>query len=169
MTDRHTPTPKPRRRPDGTLGCAWCGGDIPRGRRSWCSQECVHQRYAQSRPRHYLEQRDHGVCSSCGLDTRACQKLAMRARRLCRWLARRHPLPHREADPLWRRWFERRFGRGLTAVLGRQSWWDADHILPLSEGGELSAANLRTLCRWCHLRETAALAARRAARRKGAP
>lgn len=44
--------------------------------------------------------------------------------------------------------------------------WDADHIVPIAEGGAFARENLRTLCRPCHHRETAALRARLAERRK---
>lgn len=35
--------------------------------------------------------------------------------------------------------------------------WDADHIVPLCEGGEHSLQNLRTLCKPCHKTVTAEL------------
>lgn len=48
-------------------------------------------------------------------------------------------------------------------------WWDADHIVPVVEGGgECGLENYRTLCKPCHKRETAALARRRAAARRQA-
>ena len=40
--------------------------------------------------------------------------------------------------------------------------WEADHIVPLVEGGSYGLENLRTLCVPCHKLETAALARRRA-------
>jgi 5-methylcytosine-specific restriction protein A len=47
------------------------------------------------------------------------------------------------------------------------SLWDMDHITPVVEGGgECGLDNLRTLCVWCHKRETAALARRRASARR---
>ncbi len=54
--------------------------------------------------------------------------------------------------------------------LGRKSLWDADHIVPVIEGGgECDLDNLRTLCVHCHRVVTAALRARRQAARLGAP
>lgn len=35
--------------------------------------------------------------------------------------------------------------------------WEADHIVPLAEGGRHHLDNIRTLCRACHKAETAAL------------
>ena len=50
---------------------------------------------------------------------------------------------------------------------GTGDLWQADHILPVVEGGgECTLANLRTLCIICHNIETASLAKRRAAARK---
>lgn len=55
--------------------------------------------------------------------------------------------------------------RGLS--LGSGHTWEADHILPVVEGGgECDLSNLRTLCLPCHRAETAKLAARRAAARR---
>lgn len=45
--------------------------------------------------------------------------------------------------------------------LNRRSLWDADHILPVAEGGgECDLRNLRTLCLRCHRLATAELRAR---------
>ncbi|HEY3703518.1 MAG TPA: HNH endonuclease [Terracidiphilus sp.] len=43
----------------------------------------------------------------------------------------------------------------------RRSLWDADHILPVAEGGgECDLDNIRTLCLRCHRAATVALRAR---------
>jgi 5-methylcytosine-specific restriction endonuclease McrA len=61
--------------------------------------------------------------------------------------------------------------RGECAICGETTAqlcnaWQADHIIPVAEGGgSCGLENLRTLCISCHKRETAALAARRAAAR----
>jgi 5-methylcytosine-specific restriction protein A len=58
-------------------------------------------------------------------------------------------------------------GRVRIAARGTGHLWQADHIIPVVEGGgECGLENLRTLCRACHLRETAELARRRAEARK---
>ena len=70
--------------------------------------------------------RDKGVCALCGINTEA---LRMEKRKLD-WAARRK--------------FEKEWGR-------RRSLWDADHIVPVSEGGgECDLSNMRTLCLKCH-------------------
>jgi len=46
--------------------------------------------------------------------------------------------------------------------LTRKSLWDADHILPVAEGGgECDLGNMRTLCLMCHRRATEELRERR--------
>jgi 5-methylcytosine-specific restriction endonuclease McrA len=44
--------------------------------------------------------------------------------------------------------------------------WEADHIVPLEDGGEHLMANAQTLCSPCHRRKTAEEATARAARRR---
>jgi 5-methylcytosine-specific restriction endonuclease McrA len=48
-----------------------------------------------------------------------------------------------------------------------EAQWEADHVIPLAEGGEHVAGNLRTLCRPCHVAETRALRKRLALARRG--
>ena len=77
--------------------------------------------------------RDHGVCALCGLDTEALRK------------------DKRKLDYAARRRFEKDWG-------GRRHLWDADHIVPVAEGGgECDLSNMRTLCLRCHRAVTAAL------------
>lgn len=44
--------------------------------------------------------------------------------------------------------------------------WDADHVVPIAEGGALALSNLRTLCQPCHRQVTRELAVRLAAARR---
>ena len=122
--------------------CRWCGCGVPRGRRTFCSPECVHQWRLRTDPGYLREQvfrRDRGVCALCGLDAETLRK------------------DKRKLDYAARRVFEREWGR-------RRTLWDADHILPVAEGGgECDLSNLRTLCLKCHARVTAELRARLAA------
>jgi 5-methylcytosine-specific restriction endonuclease McrA len=48
---------------------------------------------------------------------------------------------------------------GVSA--NRKSLWDADHVVPVVDGGgECDLSNMRTLCLPCHRKVTAALRAR---------
>ena len=128
--------------------CRWCMLEIGRGRRSFCSDFCVHQWRLRTDPGYLRAQvlvRDRGVCARCTVDTLAAYRLLKRAR------------GERRAELLavW----------GLK-TLTRKSLWDADHIRPVAEGGgECDLDNLRTLCLHCHRVVTAALRERLRARK----
>jgi len=119
--------------------CRWCGKEVPKGRRTFCGDICVHEWRLRSDPEYLRNQvlaRDRGICAVCGLDTiefyRRLQRLPVQKRKALRRQLDMHPK--------------------------RRSFWDADHILPVAEGGgECDLSNLRTLCLWCHLDETARL------------
>ena len=121
------------RGPNGRGICRWCSLEVPRGRFTFCSEYCVHEWKLRSQPAYLRENvllRDRGICAACGVDTVA----AYRRLRFSRGGVRRSLLEH------W----------GLKKR-SRKSLWDADHILPVAEGGgECDLANIRTLCLRCH-------------------
>lgn len=143
--------------------CTWCGEQVPKGRRTWCSPECVESfrqendwAFARSR----VEKRDRGVCATCGLDTN-------QLKRICRHALNSHRQAGVSYHDVYRHladWLESVGMRPL--VFGAQ--WEADHIVPRVRGGGNELPNLRTLCLACHKRETARLAAERAAERRDA-
>src|SRR6059036_3678934 len=128
-----------QRGPNGRGICRWCQAEVPKGRRTFCGDPCVHEWRLRTDPGYLRDQvfaRDRGICKLCGLDTiefyRRFRLLAARKRNLLR---RRLGLPR-----------------------ARRSFWDADHIVAVAEGGgECDLSNLRTLCCWCHLDQTAKL------------
>lgn len=134
--------------PNGRALCRQCNEEVPKGRRTFCSQECVDRWSIKTNPsyaRQLVFARDKGVCALCGLD---CNRLYHELRRLD-WRARRDRL------------------RELGIPEHRTSYWDADHIVPVVEGGgECDLDNYRTLCIPCHQEATRALAARRAQARQ---
>ena len=127
--------------PNGRCLCRWCNLEVPPGRFTFCSDWCVEEWKLRSNPGHLRErvfERDRGICALCGTDCMAAlrhvKKLrgAPRARAIAEWQMR-----------------------------GRKSLWDADHILPVAEGGgECDLSNLRTLCLKCHRVRTAELRTR---------
>lgn len=133
------------RGPGGRPLCRWCELEIPLRRRTFCSDFCVHQWRLRSDPGYLREQvlaRDRGICAVCKLDC------------VAEWRRLRRIRGERRVAALaaW----------GLTAR-SRKSLWDADHIVPVVEGGgECELSNLRTLCLRCHREATAALRQRRA-------
>ena len=128
---------------NGRALCRWCAMEVPRGRRTFCSDWCVHEWRLRTDPG-YLRQevfaRDRGRCSLCEIDAIEAYRRLKRARG-----ASRKGMLH-----YW----------GLKSVT-RKSLWDADHILPVCEGGgECDLANLRTLCLACHRDVTGQLQSR---------
>ncbi|MBL8213300.1 MAG: HNH endonuclease [Bryobacterales bacterium] len=118
---------------NGRALCRWCSLEVPKGRRTFCSDFCVHEWKLRSNPgylRECLLKRDRGICAMCGADTLQDWRILKRSRGERRVL-------------LLGKW-------GMTR-LHRKSLWDADHILPVHQGGgECDLSNLRTLCLRCH-------------------
>jgi 5-methylcytosine-specific restriction protein A len=122
------------------LPCRWCGTAVAGRRRTFCSAACVHEWKLRTDPAYLREQvfrRDKGVCAACGVDTETLRK------------------DKRKLDYKARRQFEKDWG-------ARRHLWDADHIIPVVEGGgECDLSNMRTLCLKCHRSATADLLRRR--------
>ena len=137
------------RGPNGRGLCRWCALEVPRGRYTFCSEFCVHEWKLRTQPAYLREQvfkRDHGICASCRIDTLA----AARSMRYARGARRASLLEH------W----------GLKRR-SRRTLWDADHIVPVVEGGgECDLDNIRTLCLRCHREATAQLRLRKRGIRK---
>ncbi len=134
-----------RKGPNGRPLCRWCDLEIPGGRRrTFCSDYCVHEWKLRTDPgylRDRVFQRDRGICAMCGANCVAeLQRLKRQrgASRIVQWAA-------------W----------GLRPGQ-RRSLWDADHIVPVVEGGgECDLSNIRTLCLKCHRDVTRELRSRR--------
>jgi 5-methylcytosine-specific restriction protein A len=139
------PAPHARKAP-----CRWCKTPVSGRRRTFCSDACVHEwrlRSSTSYLRECVLERDRGICALCGLDT---VKLRRRILRLS---------------------FGERM-RELRAMIargaftrGRKTWWEADHIVAVVEGGDSNLENIRTLCIACHRTVTRELRERRKAGR----
>jgi 5-methylcytosine-specific restriction endonuclease McrA len=120
--------------------CRWCGTAVPKGRRTFCSETCVHDWKLRTNPGYLREkvfERDKGVCAQCGADTTVLRK------------------DMRKLDFAARRKFLKDWGLSEGS---RKSMWDADHIMPVAEGGgQCDLSNMRTLCLRCHKEATLAL------------
>ncbi len=131
---------KLERGPAGRALCRWCRIEVPKGRRTFCSETCVHEWKLRTDPGYLREKvlaRDRGICAQCGADT----------------IALRRDL--RKLDYAARRQFLKTW---KLREGSRKSLWDADHIVPVAEGGgQCDLANMRTLCLKCHREATAAL------------
>jgi len=132
------------RGPNGRPLCRWCNLEVPPRRFTFCSEYCVNEWRLRTDPGYLREQvfvRDRGVCAICRIDTHAAYAELKRSRGAFRL-------------KLLDRW-------GLKRI-SRKTLWDADHIVPVVEGGgECDLANIRTLCLVCHRRVTIELRNRR--------
>lgn len=155
--------PAIRKNADGTIVCRGCGGDIPKGRQTWCSNPC-YDTYCPERVIFAVKQRDKGICQIC---------LGSIAQMLKEW---------KESAPL--DFFEKYSTHPRPVGLDGHHWtsqewkfvaaeWKAykqnkpsaeyDHIVPFSEGGDTVLENMRLVCANCHKKRTAEW---RASRRK---
>lgn len=130
---------------------------LPKGRLAWCSNECRDKHYMalSSYVRPKVRRRDRCICALCGVDADFLRRIF---------------------------WVLKRAGDLEAFALVKQAWgirvhawdrwaipthtWEADHIVPLAEGGTNDLDNYRTLCLSCHKAETKALAGRLAAARR---
>jgi len=128
--------------PNGLPLCRWCELEIlAKRRRTFCSDYCVHQWRLRTDPGYLRDQvfaRDRGVCRLCQANTIAIYAALKRARGAAR----------AAGLSLY----------GMKTISARRSLWDADHIVPVAEGGgQCDLDNLRTLCLPCHREVTAQL------------
>jgi 5-methylcytosine-specific restriction enzyme A len=141
--------------PKGESGrtlCRWCALEVPRGRYTFCSEWCVHEWRLRTNAGYLREQvlrRDRGICAVCRVNTLSAFLRLKKARGVSR-------------AKLLDDW-------GLKRMT-RRSLWDADHVLPVAEGGgECDLRNIRTLCLKCHRLATAELRARLSTRKLSSP
>lgn len=178
--------------PNGRALCRQCGTEVPPGRRTFCSSDCVSRWKVKTDPqhvRHLLLKRDQGFCALCRADCIAVENardnffreiLKARYGYDCGMMPHGPRLrlsPEEDAKvlafaqryPMLLR-HARRPDEPLAHRIVRGSLWAADHIVPVAEGGgECDLDNFRILCLDCHRRVTAELRARLAARRRQDP
>ena len=149
--------------------CRGCHKPVPTFRRTWCSTECW-KRHDPNCVKTACFERDKGVCAFCGMDT--C-RLLMRYRHARHWhdpkkheYFDRHVFNRAQYNRAWQI-YDRHSAQWLRAAekrreqikaagwpLGRNTWWEMDHIIPFSEGGLTVIENVRTLCALCHKKRT---------------
>ena len=165
-TQRRTLGVYSRKRPLGPNGekiCYNCGGPLPKGRPFNCSPECSEEWRCKTSPSHMrfaIHKRDKGVCALCGLDTDALKREYDAIRKTDKSGYHWNDL---EAAAAFRE------KHGIPHGRSSSDWWDADHIVPVVEGGgECDLSNFRTLCIPCHKKVTRELHGRRAAKNREA-
>jgi 5-methylcytosine-specific restriction enzyme A len=122
---------------DGNRLCRNCGTILPKGKRFNCSSKCSEEWQGKTSPsymKRLVFNRDRGICARCQADTVALkagyEALPRDPRNVRNAYLDKYGIPHS------RSWGD---------------WWDADHIVPVIEGGgECGLSNFRTLCIPCH-------------------
>ena len=124
----------------GLTCCRWCGKGVKPPRRTMCSPECVHEMQLRTNGRYLRDcvyKRDKGICKLCNTDTKLIAKKALSLSG-----EKRKEYLKENKISLKRKIWKRKHGGGL---------WDADHIIPVKEGGGMCGLeNIRTLCIMCH-------------------
>ena len=130
---------------EGYTCCRWCKKSVKPPRRTICSEECAHELKIRTSGRYLrscVYKRDKGVCSICNLDTKLISHKALSIENT----DERNIYLKENEIPLKRKIWKRKNGGGL---------WDADHIIPVKDGGGLCGIdNIRTLCIPCHKKKT---------------
>ena len=152
--------------------CRLCAGPRPPKRRGYCSDGCQ-DAYLLATDGNYVRlrafERDEGVCRGCGLD---CDHLEVRL-----WgysTMRKIPPKGSGAERAMRTSLTlrtalaeelKKFGFVINP-LTVTTLWQADHTVPVVDGGAFELVNVQTLCWTCHTAKTSAEAEARARRSK---
>lgn len=145
---------------DGKPLCRGCGGEVPKGRQSWCSNKC-YQTHCPQMVNHAVKLRDKGICQICFNDISELHK---------EWYIKKPKLES------WNPSVDRFVWQQRTARFYEmfKEWKkyhpepfpEYDHIIPYSRGGKTILENMRTLCTPCHKKVTAKFSKQRAEERK---
>lgn len=134
------PLPANRYAANGDRVCCWCAGPLPtqKNNRRWCGPKCVHEyRLRADWPylAEWIRRRDR-LCQICkGARYRGTfYTIKPESRRFERT---------RKGLDCWGEWSPLRLAP-----------WEVDHIIPVADGGSDQPANLRLLCRPCHVTVT---------------
>ncbi len=126
---------------DGFRACRYCYKSVKPPKRTFCSSECVHEyrlRSDGSYMRSCVFERDHGICAICNIDTKVIAGLLLASSL------------EGSTDQILKKYNIHKT-RKITPNKNGGGLWDADHILPVKDGGgECGMDNIRTLCISCH-------------------
>lgn len=131
--------------PNGRPLCRFCSKETNPPRRTFCSDDCVNNFKMQTSAnyiRKRVEDRDHGKCKECGLDTHALKQVLYQVRAQRGFGAYQALL------------FEYKQKYNYDFALNKH-YWEADHIQAVClGGGEATIENYQTLCVPCHRKKT---------------
>jgi len=136
------------RGPHGRRLCRFCKKEVSPPRRTFCSDSCTHEWRIRSDLKYLrklIYQRDLGQCSRCSIDTRYVR---IELENAARDAMKDSGLWYWDDHPIYLGVLKK---YKLTIKEAKKSLWDADHIIPVSEGGgESDLSNFTTLCKTCH-------------------
>lgn len=127
----------------GNRLCRFCQNRVHPPRRTFCSDECVHEWKIRSDTKYMRSQvyeRDLGICSMCNVDTRYTKIHIENFKRSLR-----------NGAITVESFIETIKNFNITSKESEKSLWHADHIKPVFlGGGQCGLDNIRTLCVSCH-------------------
>ena len=143
---------------NGHYICRYCKKVITGRSKNWCSQACVLEAEKRTYPSFaasYLFKQQHGVCQSCGLDTKKIEMILEFYYYLWRdGLKAAQDVLSEMCAELRDKGFN--IDTSYSLFGGRlNTLWEMDHIIEFAEGGTLEPDNLQTLCSPCHKLKTA--------------
>lgn len=151
----------------GGRACKMCGNEVPKGRKGWCSRNCVlawKEVSTSSGLRAAVAHRDGAVCARCGTDCARLKRMCESAlERLGEWAAGAFVAVMERSG--WRGCFRKDVV--VEDGLARKRWkvlamWQADHVIAVADGGGgTGRENAVPKCVPCHRARTAAQAAER--------
>jgi len=122
--------------------CRYCNQSVKPPKKTFCSKECVHEYLLRSSGKYLrsmVYKRDLGICSICDIDTKKTAQLLFD-------LDSNDPERKRLYDV-----YNISTKRKITPNKNGGGLWDADHIIPVKNGGgQCGLENMRTLCISCH-------------------
>lgn len=117
--------PVQQKNADGKKICRGCGGDIPKGRRSWCSKECF-KKYDPQSVIIAVNKRDNKICCECEYNYKKEFK---------KWSSLSFEL-------IKLNWLE--YEKSKPKPI------EYHHVIPMYRGGLTILENMITLCNNCH-------------------
>lgn len=138
-----------------------CGKPLTGRKYKWCDYKCKDLAFLRkgdhAAMRRYLLGRDKGICAGCGLDLKTIEELDKILRGYIKIEKPKHvpnQVWHKVCKSWGYRWTHEEwigFLKELDIDPGcHMHYWEADHIIPFSEGGPHHEDNLQILCMNCH-------------------
>jgi 5-methylcytosine-specific restriction protein A len=160
-TRRHARLPPLLKNDQGRPLCRWCKTEVKPPRRTFCSDECVEEYLIRSSPGHVrikVLARDKGICSMCGVDAERINRIAKKLLNVMYWNSERRTNYFNRYNAVAEKYpwaLDKIKSPAYYAWSKVRSTWQADHIIPVAEGGgECGLENYRTLCTQCHKKVT---------------